>query len=398
MIKELNSRKNFLKIMHILHVFKTLPLACGFRMVLTVILCLNFSSCREEVAILPPDIIRVAEPEISDMRGFYLLNEGNMGSNKATLDYFDFFTGNYHINIFANANPNVPKELGDVGNDLAIYGSKMYAVLNASNKVEVMNRHTAKRVGQIDIPNCRYIKFHAGYAYITSYAGPIEINPNYTQIGFVAKVDTATFEIIDRCFVGFQPDGIEITDNKIYVANSGGYVVPNYENTVSVIDIESFKEIKRIEVAINLHRLQLDKYGVLWVSSRGDYFEQTSKLHWIDTKTDTYGGALDVAVSGMTLDGDSLYIFSADFNLTTTFAIVDVSKKEIVTRNFLANGAENEFVRPYGIMVNPRNKDIYITDASNYVHPGMLFCFDRHGNKKWQVRTGDIPAHFAILY
>jgi hypothetical protein len=53
---------------------------------------------------------------------------------------------------------------------------------------------------------------------------------------------------------------------------------------------------------------------------------------------------------------------------------------------------------PYGIMVNPVNKDIYLTDAANYVYPGTLICFDRYGKKKWQVQTGDIPAHFALLY
>lgn len=32
------------------------------------------------------------------------------------------------------------KELGDVGNDLQIYGSKLYATINVSNYIEVMNR------------------------------------------------------------------------------------------------------------------------------------------------------------------------------------------------------------------------------------------------------------------
>ena len=31
----------------------------------------------------------------------FLLNEGNMGSNKSTLDYFDYQTGIYTKNIYA---------------------------------------------------------------------------------------------------------------------------------------------------------------------------------------------------------------------------------------------------------------------------------------------------------
>jgi DNA-binding beta-propeller fold protein YncE len=180
---------------------------------------------------------------------------------------------------------------------------------------------------------------------------------------------------------------------------------PNYENTVSVIDIPTFTETKRIEAEINLHRLKADRHGNLWVSSRGDYYDTPSRLFWIDTETDAYGGAIDIPVTEMTLDGDSLYFYSTEFSYydyswTMNFGIIDVSKKEIVTRNFLADGAEKEFAMPYGIMVNPHNKDIYMTDAANFVYPGALYCFDRHGKKKWQkpVQTGDIPAHFALLY
>ena len=377
------------------------------------------TACRGEEEIIPEVVTPVTPPveppnteededddeteDAPQLIGFYLLNEANMGSNKSTLDYMNFLTGEYHRNIFATANPSVPKELGDVGNDLQIYGNRLYAVINCSNKIEVMDKFTAKRIGQINIPNCRYIRFHEGYAYVTSYAGPVEINPDYEQIGYVAKVDTATLQVVARCLVGFQPDELEIVGNKIYVANSGGYMVPNYESTVSVIDITSFTETKRIDVAVNLHRLRADKHGNLWVSSRGDYYTTPSKLYWIDTQNDTCGSMLDIAVSGMTMDGDSLYLYSTEFNYNTfeytvTYGIVDVAKKQVVTRNFLANGAEREITMPYGIMVNPINKDVYITDAANHVFPGALFCFDQHGNKKWQIRTGDIPAHFTLLY
>ncbi|MDR1415921.1 MAG: YncE family protein, partial [Prevotellaceae bacterium] len=212
-------------------------------------LCLCLASCREEAEVFLPEVIPVAPPDTATadttaggaaaarVLGFYLLNEGNMGSNKSTLDYMDLTTGLYHRNIYAAANPDVPKELGDVGNDVGIYGAKLYAVINCSNKVEVMDKRTARRLGQIDIPNCRYIRFHEGFAYVTSYAGPVEINPDYEQRGYVAKVDTATFQVLGRCLVGFQPDELEIVDGKIYVANSGGYMAPSYENTVSVIDV-----------------------------------------------------------------------------------------------------------------------------------------------------------------
>ena len=378
---------------------------------LILLFLLILISCREERNIYIPDEV-IVEPldttaeDINSPRkikGFYLLNEGNMGSNKATLDYFDYETQIYSRNIFAYANPSVVKEMGDVGNDLKIYGGRLYAVINCSNKIDIMDKWTAIKIGQINIPNCRYIRFHEGFAYVTSYAGPVEINPDYKQSGYVAKVDTATLQVVDRCLVGFQPDELEIVDNKIYVANSGGYMFPNYENTVSVIDIETFTEIKQIEIAVNLHRLRADKHGNLWVSSRGDYYNTPSRLFCIDTKTDKLTDELAISVSNFHLDGDSLYIYSTEWNYLNmnnviTYGIVDVVKKELVTNNFITDGTEKNIRVPYGISVHPITKDIYVTDAKNYVSPGTLYCFDKNGKQKWKsIRTGDIPAHFTFL-
>lgn len=359
-------------------------------------------SCREDDVIFIPETVEVSKPELSVVKGFYLLNEGNMGSNKSTLDYYDFSTGVYTRNIYGSANPNVPKELGDVGNDLAIYGTKLYAVINCSNKIEVMDALTAKRIAQINIPNCRYMKFNDGYAYVTSYAGPVEINPEYEQRGYVAKVDTTDFSIVDTCLVGFQPDELEIIDDKIYVANSGGYMVPNYENTVSVIDIATFKEEERVPIAINLQCVSGDKYGGLWVSSRGDYYDNPSRLYCYDVRKKRIEKEFDVPVSSMWLDGDSLYVVSVAWSNITmsddeTYAIINVKTREVVTRNFITDGTDLKIKKPYGIAVNPITKDIYVTDAKNYVNPGTLYCFGQDGVMKWSLRTGDIPAHFAFV-
>lgn len=100
----------------------------------------TLGSCRDDVEMILSEDEYTGYTRTPDgYRGFYLLNEGNMGSNKSTLDYYDFTTGIYTRNIYAEVNPTVPKELGDVGNDIGIYGSKMYAVINCSNKVEVMD-------------------------------------------------------------------------------------------------------------------------------------------------------------------------------------------------------------------------------------------------------------------
>ena len=373
------------------------------RHIALVLAVIVLAACRNEVEVFQPETENTGMPTHGDgITGFYLLNQGNMGSNKATLDYYDYGTATYTRNIYGEANPTVTKEMGDVGNDIKVYGGKLYAVINCSNKVEVMDKQTARRLGQIDIPNCRYIRFHGAYAYVTSYAGPVSIDPEYKQLGYVAKVDTATLQVVATCLVGYQPDGIEIANGRIYVANSGGYMDPNYESTVSVIDIATFEEVKRIEVALNLNMLKIDGRGQLWVSSRGDYYDVPPRLHCIDLQTETLTHTLDVCAGNFDIVGDSLYYIGSEYSKETmqsrtSYGIVNVAEKRVVSTSFITDGTDAGITMPYGIKVNPVTREILVTDAKNYVNPGTLYCFDKDGKLLWSVRTGDIPAEICFV-
>ncbi|MCM1310151.1 MAG: YncE family protein [Bacteroides sp.] len=365
------------------------------------------TSCREDELVVPTeyDIIPETAEPTSQIRGFYLVNEGNMGSNKCTLDYFDYLTGLYARNFYAERNPNVIKELGDVGNDIGIYGSKLYVVVNCSHKVEVMDARNGVRIGQVDIPNCRYIKFYRGKAYVSSYVGPVLIDPD-TPKGAVFEVDTLSLDVTRKVSVGYQPEEMEIVDDYMYVANSGGYRAPFYDNTVSVIQMIDFKQVQQIPVAINLHRVKKDQYGKLWVSSRGDYQTRPSRLCVLDKKpgynTMVVTDTLPIACSNMAIRGDSLYYYTTEWNNytqanTISYGIINVKTKQIVSTNFISDGTEKDITIPYGIALHPETGDIFVTDAKNYVSSGTLYCFSPDGKRKWSVRTGDIPAHIAFL-
>ena len=358
-------------------------------------------SCRGPEIILPSEEEQKGDTIHSAVQGFYLLNEGNMGSNKATLDYYDYTTATYTRNIFNEANPDITQGLGDVGNDLRIYGGKLYAVINCSNLIEVMDAPTAKHIAQINIPNCRYLAFADGYGYCTSYAGPVQIGN--TQIGYVAKFDTATLRIVDTCHVGFQPDGLEVVGNRLYVANSGGYLSPNYERTLSVIDLNTFRVADTIPVAPNLHRVQSDHLGQLWLNSRGDYYDTPSRLYCLSTDaTMTFPlDSIDIPVSNFTILGDSLYFCGTQFSYITyedeiAYGVIDIRTRQLLTTRLITDSIT--LVKPYGIAVHPTTREIYITDAGNYVTPGMLYCFSPQGNFQWSVRTGDIPSAICFLW
>jgi DNA-binding beta-propeller fold protein YncE len=275
----------------------------------------------------------------------------------------------------------VVKELGDVGNDIKVYGSKLYIVVNVSNKIEVLDAKTAKRITSIPLQNCRYLTFKDGKAYASSYAGPVAINPKAPK-GKVVEIDTTSLSIQREVVVGYQPEEMEIVGNKLFVANSGGYKAPDYDNTVSVIDLNTFTEIQKLNVAINLHHIKKDNYGDLYVSSRGDFH---------------------LAVSEMTIVNDKLYFYGNEFNYNThsykkSFGIIDVKTEQIIANRIFDKEYETAIKTPYGIAVNPITEDIYITDARNYVSLGFVYCFDKNGHFKWKTESGNIPAHFAFLY
>ena len=362
-------------------------------------------SCREDeyVTYMTDEDTGVPSVEETHFDGLYILNEGNMGSNRCTLDYLDLSgtdsTIHYYRNIYAERNPSTVKELGDVGNDIGIYGSKLWIVVNCSNKVEVCEARSTRRLGQVNIDNCRYLAFDGGFAYVSSYAGPVQVAEN-CPLGRVYKVDTLTLQKVDSVVVGYQPEEMAIVDGKLYVANSGGYRVPLYDNRIMVIDLATFQVIKEIEVDVNLHRLLADSHGQLWVSTRGNYFDVAPALYCL--KDDKVVARLEIPISSMTIVGDSLYYIGTTFSYVDggykkDFGIVDVALQRCsVAVTFEAPEIKN-ITLPYGIIVNPHDRDFYILDAKNYVSSGEMLHFDADGHFLWRVSTGDIPSRGVFL-
>ena len=369
-----------------------------------LLLLLAAAACREDEVVVPMESEALpvpADPSASP-KGLYILNEGNMGSNKSTIDYLDFRSASYYRNIYSELNPSAVKELGDVGNDIAIYGSRVYAVINCSHKVEVLDAATGIRIGQVDIPNCRYITFSGDKAYVSSYVAPVQPDPSAPR-GAVYRIDLATLRVDERVTVGYQPEEMAIAGDYLYVANSGGYRAPNYDNTLSVIHLPDFREVEQIPVGPNLHRVKKDRLGRLWVSSRSSddgkvesriYVvspdARTGRMHTTDT--------LAIPCAGMAIRGDSLFCYSRTRpdRPTADYTIVDIRTLRALTDCFITDGTEADITMPYGIALHPSNGDIYITDAKNYVSSGTLRCYSRSGRLRWSVRTGDIPAHIAF--
>lgn len=371
---------------------------------------LALSACREDeyVTYMTDTPVADTPSHASSLSGMYVLCEGNMGSNKCTLDYLDLsghWSGSdgkthYLRNIYGQQNPSTVFELGDVGNDIQIYGSRLWMVVNCSNKVEVCQARDARRIGQVNIPNARYVTFHQGFAYISSYVSQPASLAEVPR-GCVYKVDTLSLQKVDSVLVGYQPEEMAVIQQRLYVANSGGYRAPLFDHTMSVIDLSSPKlsVIKTIDIAPNLHHVVADKYGHLWVSSRGDYAGTPAQLHQISFSKNTAEVSqikdYDLPVSSFSLAGDTLFCLCDIEQGHPLLSLIHTRSGESLP--LPPQWKEPKLVHPYGIIANPETRDFYLMDAKNYVSSGELLHFLADGSFDWRVNTGDIPSRAVFV-
>ena len=336
------------------------------------------SSCRGDEVVYPTIGSHVTD-EVRE-GGLYVLCEGNMGSNKARLDYINLEKGDYYSNWYGSQNPKQVKELGDVGNDLQQYGTRLYAVINCSHKVEVMDAQ-ARHIGQIDIPNCRYLAFKGSKLYVSAYVGSVA-NPD--MLGSVFEIDTVTLSVTREVKVGHQPDELCVVDDRLYVCNSGGYLTNRYDSTLSVIDLNSFTEIEKITVGMNPTRVRVDNRKRLWICTQGNYADKDPMLVILDQSAIVK--RINTACANISIAGSTAYVIDNKQNTLRAFSTVDYTEQPcpITIKNY---------EHPYGLLAT--DDVLYITDAKNYVSSGLLHCYGYDGREHWNAKTGDIPGHLC---
>ena len=341
---------------------------------------LFFVSCRGDEVIYPTIGTHVTDEVRTG--GLYVLCEGNMGSNKARLDYMNLEKGDYYSNWYGAQNPNQLKELGDVGNDIQQYGGKLYAVINCSHKVEVMDTR-ARRITHIDIPNCRYLAFKGNKIYVSAYVGSVA-DPE--MLGSVFEVDTATLTITREVKVGHQPDELCVVDDKLYVCNSGGYLFGQYDSTLSVIDLNSFTELRKIHIGLNPTRLRYDNNGHLWVGCQGNYMDVDPFIAIYDmTKVVK---RIETPCTNISIHNSVAYVLGFDATKIRAYSTENFEEQTVPID---LSGYEH----PYGLLAT--DDALYITDAKNYVSSGVLHCYSYDGKEHWSAKTGDIPGHLCLI-
>lgn len=334
------------------------------------------SSCHRPGPNIPPQ-----PPINAQVDGIYILNEGLFQMNNSTLTYYDFSNNSLTDDIFLEKNH---RGLGDVGNDLKAYGNKLYAVINNSNRVEVMTKDAISiKAIALDGKQPRRIAFYAGKAYVSCFDGD------------VVRIDTTTLEVDNTIHSGANPEGLCICNGKLYVANSGGLNAPNYGTTISVFNLATFSLEKEITVSPNPCIVESYDNKYVYVCSRGNYGTIKYNLQKIDAQTDMVIKDYNMEVLNMAIHNNMAYMYNYDYsNNTSWIKVMDLTNDQIVKENFITDGTIIQ--TPYGIAVNPLNGDVYIADAYNFTVNGDVYCFDKDGKKKFSFSAGLNPGNILI--
>ncbi len=341
---------------------------------------LIFTSCSKDVPTLSKTAVTPGAQSL------YVLNQGTMNQNNSTLTMYNLADSAATTDWFTTQNG---VGLGDTGNDMAIYGGKIYIVMNVSSYVEVTD-FKGKALKQIPLFNGtvarqpREIAFYKNKVYVCSFDSS------------VVRIDTTTLAVDGITKAGSNPDGICVANDKLYVSNSGGLNYPNYANTVSVIDIPTFTQTKTITVVTNPFTLKAGDDGKVYLLSRGNYGSIAGALQQIDPTTDavtaTYPGS---AAVDFALDGTKLYYCNFDYStMTSSVKVMDLTTN--TATDFITDGTAIPLAS--GIAVDAATGNVYVaSSASDYVSNGTVYCFDSTGKKLFSFAAGVNPWKMVFI-
>jgi len=343
-----------------------------------MLLAVAFTACEK-------DPVSKSDKSIS---GVFILNQGGWRTNDASLWTYSPESGKTSVVISSIAN----NQLGNLAQDMLIYGGKLYIAITGSSVIRVLDVATKQDVKTIPFFNdgipCqpRYLAAYDGKIYATCYNG---------EEGIVARIDTATLVWEAQTGVGSYPEGIAESNGKFYVANSGY----GYGNTVSVVDIATFSELRKITVGTNPNIVRADG-NYIYLSYQGTSWEGVpGGFQRMDVRDNSVVTVSDSPKADFAIANGIIYYYDVTYDSTgsteVSFGKMSVAANGSKTVSPLITGNVS-MVSPYGIVVHPETGDVYISDAGDYVNPGSVFIFDSQGKKINEFTVGIVPCKFVF--
>lgn len=316
-------------------------------------------------------------------------------------------------------------KIGDTPTDIVQINENLLAIsVNWSNIVQFITAD-GRAVGVTeDIPNNRRLATDGKFVYATSFAHEVAIDGKYKKFkkGYVAKIDAASYKVVDAVEVGYEPDGISIYDGYIFVANTGGYAFQenhDYESTICVIDSESLEVIRILDTGQgNLHGKISRSGKYLCISSPGDYYTTKAATIIVDCEAVISGKAESECFYELGISStvncvnseDKFFAIGSYFSYLTgktEFNHVIIDPQEVfeskgekgVTQDFPGTMKKDisTMTMPYAMYVNPYSGYIYATDAGSYTSSGTLYQWTPEGILKGKYKLYINPCAMIAL-
>ena len=300
---------------------------------------------------------------VSYQNGYYILCEGVMGHNNSALDFFSTDSLKLTKDLFQQVNSTT---LGETANDMIKLGDELVVALTGSASIVFVDSKTAKLDYIVNILDSnaasrqpRHLAYNKGYIYVSCFDGNIvKVNAKTKKIEAVVSTQ------------GRNPESMTIVDNKLFVANSGGLSYPNYDTTVSIIDLTSFTLKKKLTVSPNPTIVKSHGNDV-YVLSMGDYSSMPI-LTKINAQNNTLVDKKSIAMSDFDIysNGTLFYIYN-DYN-TNKISLKYMSSWSAAPKDFAS--IPQNLTTPYHIGFI--NDTLYVTDAKNFTVSGEVYLFN----------------------
>ncbi|MDG1331946.1 MAG: hypothetical protein P8P74_06430 [Crocinitomicaceae bacterium] len=338
-----------------------------------ILLSLVFVSCKKD----DPTV----EDNIPLNNGMMVLCEGLYQQNNSSLSFVNFNSNQTIDNFFLSTSD---RALGDTGNDIKRYGGKVYAIINGSSTVEVISGITGISIKQIPMVEGGVAKQPRS---VTFYEDKILVS---CHDGFVDVIDTTSLEVEQRIQVGSNPEGLAVSNDMLFVANSGGLNFPNYDSTVSVINLSTFTEELKITVGINPVGVEVDAEGDIYVITRGDFGTTPSRLNKINP-TSYSVTQFGFNASSITPMSDNFFLIGyADLSTgDNQVGLFNTSGDVLTNPTYIDMSAIQTL---YGITYHPGLNKIFISDAKDFVTTGDVFEFSGNGIFENSYQVGLNPS------
>jgi len=299
--------------------------------------------------------------EIYYGNGILVANEGNFGKPNADVT---FLTGDLALkqdNIFSANNGG--SNLGDVLQTIAFNGENAYLLLNNSNKIQVVNRYTFKKVTEIttQIDQPRYLAFANNNMYVT--------NDKFNGDKYVAVYKASDFSFVKKISFTDAAERVVEAGNNIFVQNAS-YGFGNKISYITTSNNEVQSTITLPNGDINKMITNNEKVYAIAASTADSYIYEISSAGSI-TKTTTLTGVANA--TNLEIDGGNFYFTSGNnvYKMSMTATAVPAPL-------FTVTSSTDPYSTLYGF--NVINGGIFISDANGFTEDSKITVYSTTGS------------------